>query len=148
MRTDWHVAMGPEVPPQPSHVNYDLRVPAACGKLLCIGPASAPDLWFTWCRPRRPFVPPIHSTPWLWVEEGPLFWVIDFVWRRDVASPAVAMKAAMTAGLEAGIVRAKEDVLFWRNSGRYGHLKVKGLTDGRRRNAGDGQHHHRAAGLG
>lgn len=122
-------AAGAIVPPKPNHVLYDLRIPAFANKLVVLGPVLSPLLWFTWCRPLTPIVPPVTGQHWIWVEQGPLFWVVDLWFERSVLSAKTASKLAFSAGLEMGIVKPGEDVLFYRDPqgrkpGRYGRMRV------------------------
>ena len=118
-------ARGERVPPADDSILYDLRIPAHAGKLEVLGDVNEPFLWFTWARPLQPIQPPVTGQHWIWVEKGPLFWIVDMRWRRDILSPRAATRAAVTHGLDIGIVQPDEDVFFYRNSGRYGRMKVR-----------------------
>lgn len=117
------------VPTPPDHVNYDLRIPARAGRLMGEGDPVAPLIWWTWCRPDLPLTP--HSIqPWHWLENGPVFWLVDIWWRRDLMDAREAMGFALDMAMGQGVLREGEPVAFWRNAGpgrpgRYGHVTAR-----------------------
>lgn len=127
---------GVSVPPAPDHVLYDLRIPAFAGKLVVLGPTFAPMVWFTWCRPKEPIAPPVTGKHWIWIENGPVFWIVDLWFNRDLIKASTAAKLAFNYGLENGLIAPGEDVFFYRDPqgskpGRYGRMKAPLVNSGR-----------------
>ena len=101
---------------RPPHVGYDLDLPRAAGKLQHVGNR----LTFTWAMPLAPLERPVAETPWIWVERGPVVWLIDIWWDKQQLTPMQAMRLYVDTALDLGILTEGEDCVFYRNYGRYG----------------------------